>query len=233
MTRTTESGKRALLAVAVVLAVAAPPTDGALGRVTYRVGEGRPTEASRLLPLYRGTRTTITVHGPGVEKCERVELGAAVSVRHGHGASTPDRLGFEAVTDAAAPLGARELKLRYPIELAGPEVFPARVLRGGVVEAVAPRRVEAGRPVVLAFTGRDLGNADVLTSGAWRDARVLPGSTETLCRVQLTFVEEGVLRVALYDRDGPPMPADGVRLLGGHATHPEALVEVVRAGAKS
>lgn len=222
--------RRALLAA--LLATVALPTHGTPGKVTYRVGGGAPADAQRLLPLYRGTRTTVTVEGPGVERCERVELGDGVSVPAERLARTTGRLGFEAHTAAHAPLGPRELKLRFAIELAGPEVFPARVLRGGRVDAVSPRRAEAGRSVVLTFTGRDLGNADVLASGAYRDARVLPGSTETLCRVELTPVGEGVLRVPLFDRDGPPMPAEGAGALGGHPASPAALVEIVRPGGR-
>lgn len=221
---------RALLAL--ILAAAALPTRGTPTRVTYRIGNGPSADAQRLLPLYRGTRSAVIVEGPGVERCERVELGGGVIAPPERLARKPGRLGFETVTAPSALLGPRELRLRFAIELAGPEVFPARVLRGGLVEAVSPRRVEAGRPVVLAFTGRDLGNADVLASDAYRDARVLPGGTETLCRVQVNPVKEGVLRVALFDRDGPPMPAEGAGALGGHTTLPGALVEVVRPGAQ-
>lgn len=229
MSRSTRTRSKGPL-LAALLATVALPTNGTPGRVTYRIGGGAPAEAQRLLPLYRGTRTAVTVEGPGVEKCGRVELGDGVSVPAERLARTTGRLGFEALTAAAAPLGPRELRLRFAIELAGPEVFPARVLRGGRVDAVSPRRAEAGRSVVLTFTGRDLGNADVLASDAYRDARVLPGGTETLCKVQITPVKEGVLRVPLFDRDGPPMPAEGAGALGGHATNPGALVEIVRPG---
>lgn len=218
--------------LAVVLAAVAFPTQGSPERVAFRIGGSATVDAQRLLPLYRGTRTAVTVEGPGVERCERVELGDGVSVQAERLAKTKGRLGFEALTAASASLGPRELRIRFAIELAGPEVFPARVFRGGRVEGVSPRHVEVGRPVVLAFTGRDLGNADVLSSDAYRDAHVLPGGTESVCRVQITPIKEGVLRVALYDRDGPPMPAERAGALGGHTTLPGALVEVVRSGAK-
>lgn len=226
------SGTRASLLSAAALVALAPPSRGTVGRVTYRVDQGRSVDAQRLLPLYRGTRTAVTVEAPSVEKCERVELGAGVSLPEGRLSRAPGRLAFEAVTEPAAPLGPRELRLRFAIELAGPEVFPARVLRGGLVESVSPRSAVAGKPVVVTFSGRDLGNADVLASESYRDARVLPGATETRCPVEITFVKEGAIRVALYDRDGPPMPPEGAVPLGGHPTRPEALVEVVPAGGR-
>ena len=225
-------GLAGALIAAAVLVAGALPMAGAAGRVTYRVGEAPPAEAGRLLPLYRGTRTRVTVERPSVERCDRVEPGAGVSVPGGRLERAPGRLAFEAVVDAGAPLGSRDLKLRYAIELAGPEVVPARVLRGGLVEGVEPRRVVSGRPVVLTFSGRDLGNADVLASGAYEDARVLPGGTETRCLVQVTFPKEGVFRVALYDRDGPPLPAAPGQALGGHPTRSGGLVEVVREGGR-
>ena len=221
--------RTSLLAGAAIVALALP-SSGALGRVTYRVGQGRSAEAVRLLPLYRGTLAAVAVEAPAIERCARVELGAGVAVPEGRLARGPGRLAFEAITDPAAPLGPREMRLRFAIELAGPEVFPARVLRGGLVESASPRRVAPGKPVVVTFSGRDLGNADVLASSSYRDARVLPGATETRCPVEITFVKEGVHRVALFDRDGPPMPPEGGEPLGGHPTRREALVEVGRAG---
>ena len=152
-------GLAGALIAAAVLVAGALPMAGAAGRVTYRVGEAPPAEAGRLLPLYRGTRTRVTVERPSVERCDRVEPGAGVSVPGGRLERAPGRLAFEAVVDAGAPLGSRDLKLRYAIELAGPEVVPARVLRGGLVEGVEPRRVVSGRPVVLTFSGRDLGDS--------------------------------------------------------------------------
>lgn len=222
---------RTLVGAGALLALALP-TVGATGRVTYRVGEAAPVDASRFLPLYRGATMRVVVERPSVERCDRVELGDGVNVPGGRLERAPGRLSFDALVDAGAPLGPRELKVRYAIELAGPEVTPARVLRGGLVEAVEPRRAVAGRPVVLAFTGRDLGNADVLASSDYGDARVLPGGSESRCLVQVTFAREGVFRVALYDRDGPPLPAAPGQALGGHPTRPAGLVEVVREGGR-
>lgn len=218
--------------VLAALLLLTPRLHATFDRVFVAVEKGPRVEVFRLLPLYRGVTATVTIEGASVDKSERIELGAGASVPAASIRRAPGRLTFDVATDAGATLGPRDLKLRYAIELSGPESFPVRVLRNGSAERVEPRRVPLGRPVRLTFTGRDLGNADVLASSAYQKARVLPGSSETRCLVDVTFLKEGTIRLALYDRDGPPLPAQNPQEPGGYRTSREALVEVFRDGGK-
>ncbi len=199
-------------------------------RLAIRVEGGRRVEVFRAVPLYRGLLHTLTISGRGVDKATRVEAGQGVVVREAGIRRSADSLEVEVVVDAAATPGTSELRLRFPIELAGPEVFPVVVLRNGRVSSLEPRRVEVGRKVTLTFSGTDLGNADVLASSAYRDARVLPGGSETRCQVELVFTKTGPFEVPLYDRAGLPRPGRSLDAAGGYVREPGSLVDVTPGG---
>ena len=201
-----------------------PGAGGADRRFVVRPEGAREVEVFRAVPLFRGERQVVTVSGSGVAQATRVEL-VGVEVPASGIQRSKDSLAIDLALGAASPLGATEIRLRFPIELSGPEVFPAVVLRGGRVRAVKPARVPAGRPVTLTFEGSDLGNADVLASTAYSGARVLPGGTEALCRVELTFPRPGTFEVALYDRAGIPRPRASLDAPGGYLRDPAARVE--------
>lgn len=197
---------------------------GADRRLAVRPEGAREVEVFRAVPLFRGERQTVTISGAGVEQSTRVELGGT-AIPEGGLRRSKDSLAIDLVLAPATPLGPTEARLRFPIEPSGPEVFPVVVLRGGRIRAVKPARVPAGRPVTLTFEGSDLGNADILASTAYSGARVLPGGTETLCRVELTFPRPGRFEVALYDRAGIPRPRASLDAPGGYLRDPAARVE--------
>ncbi len=217
----------ALLPAALLLLLGtAPGASGAIDRVAVQLEGGHPVEVFRALPLYRGVSCRVTVQGASVEMCRRIEAGPGLEVPASAIRRSPGRISFDLAPPPGLPLGPRELRIRYEIELAGPDVFPVRVLRNGKVTGVEPRRVAAGRPVVLTFSGVEIGNAEVLATSEFRGARVLPGGSETSCRVELTFVREGTFRVPLYDRAGVPRPAPSPAEPGGYLVESGAFVEV-------
>ncbi|HYN43905.1 MAG TPA: hypothetical protein VE129_19155 [Thermoanaerobaculia bacterium] len=195
-------------------------------RLSIRVDGGRPVEVFRAIPLYRGSKHTLTIWGRGVEQATRVEGGRGIAAPDGGIRRTPDSLEIGVRVDAEAPTGPSELRLRFPIELSGPEVFPAVVLRNGRVGSVDPARVTAGKRVIVTYTGSDLGNADVLASSTYTGARVLPGGNENRCQVELTFRRAGKFPVLLYDRAGLPRPGSSLDTPGGYQVDPSAVVEV-------
>ena len=221
------NGRRAFLLSLVATGASWPARTarGAIERIAVQPDGGSRIDVFRSLPLYRGVRATVFVRGAGVEKCQRIELGDVVvpeqAIRR-----TPRSLVFEIAPAESAPLGERDLRLRYAIEVGGPETFPARVLRNGEVRSVEPRSVPLNEVVTLTFTGTEIGNADVLASSAVRSARVLPGGTETRCQVEAFFIRPGPVEVPLYDRDGIPRPAARADVPGGYRRLPAAIVEV-------
>lgn len=195
-------------------------------RVRVQVEGSPPVDVVRAIPLYRGVRSTVTISGKGVDACRRVEAGPDVSIPEADIKRSPGTMTLTIVTGERATLGDRELRLRYEVELAGPERFPIRVLRNGEVLTVEPRRVPRQSQVTLTFTGRDLGNADVLAQAYFKDAKVLPGGTESRVQVQLVFTREGRFDVPLYDTGGIPRPGRSLSEPGGYRRHPEASVDV-------
>jgi hypothetical protein len=198
-----------------------------IDRVKAELEGSAALEVVRALPLYRGLKTLVTLEGAGLDSCREVEVGPDVQVQAGSLKKTQTGISFVLVPSASASLGARDLRLRYPVELTGPVTFPVRVLRNGEVTAVEPRRVPPNQKVTLRFTGRDLGNADILRVSYFRDARVLPGGgTESSVQVELVFTREGRFDVPLYDAFGPPRPASVRGDPGGYRRQPGAFVEV-------
>lgn len=196
-------------------------------QVWTRVDGGRRLDAFRTLPLYQGARAEVGIEGPGVEKVTKVELGPGLDVPESSLQRAPGRLVFQVVTGPGAPLGAHDLRLRYAIELEGPERFPVVVLRNGHVRSVDPARVKVGQKVTLTFSGDSLGNADVLAAATYRDARIVPGGTESRCQVEITFTRPGSFEVPLYDKAGPPRPGPTIDAPGGYTRDAGARVEVV------
>lgn len=220
--------KRVLPAVlALLLLVPASGLATGQRRLAVTVEGGRRLEVFRAIPLYRGLSHEIEVSGRGVDAATRVEAGAGLEV-------VPESLRRSAGSvravvrvDRGALLGPAELRLRFARETSGPEVLPAVVLRNGRVTSVEPRRVLLGQKVVLAFSGTEIGNAGVLARNAFTGAVVLPGGSETQCRVELTFTRPGLFEVPLYDRAGIPRPAPAGDAGGGFQVAPEARIEVV------
>lgn len=214
--------------IAAILAFLATSTLLAASRQMWtRVDGGRRLDAFRTLPLYQGARAEVGVEGPGVEKVTRVELGPGIDVPETSLQRSSGRLVFEAITSPGTTFGARDLRLRYAIELEGPERFPVVVLRNGRVRSVEPAKVKVGQKVTLTFSGDFLGNADVLAAAAYRDARVLPGGSESRCQIEISFTRPGSFEVPLYDKAGPPRPGPTMDAPGGYTRDAGARVEVV------
>ncbi len=226
-----ESNDRRMFLLSLVAAGAAWPSRTALAaidQVSVQPEGGSRIDVFRSLPLYRGVRSTVFLRGAGVERCQRIELGPDVVVPEHAIHRAAGSLVFDVVASESAPLGDRDLRLRFAIEVGGPETFPARILRNGEVRSVEPRSAALNETVVLTFIGAEIGNADVLASSAVRSARVLPGGTETRCQVEVVFIRTGLVEVPLYDRAGIPRPAARPDLPGGYRRLPAAIVDVRR-----
>lgn len=205
-----------------------PQTGPAVGdrRLAVQVEGSRRVEVFRAIPVYRGLSHEVEIAGNGVEAASRVEAGRGLDVPPGGLRRAAGSIRMALRVDPGAPLGPSDLRLRFPKEPAGPEVFPVVVLRNGRVTSVEPRRVEPGKKVVLTFSGTEIGDAAVLAHHAYTGARVLPGGTDSRCQVELAFTRPGVFEVPLYDRSGLPRPGLGVDDPGGYVRGPAARIDV-------
>lgn len=220
---------RLAFAALVLLLGTIPQAGSAVGRrrLAVRVEGSRSVEVFRAIPLYRGLAHELEISGDGVEAASRIEACRGLDVPSGGLRRSAGSLRMTLRVAPGAPLGLSDLRLRFPNEPTGPEVFPVVVLRNGRVTSVEPRRAEPGKKVVLTFTGAQIGDAAVLAHHVYADARVLPGGTETRCQVELAFTRPGVFEVPLYDRAGLPKPGLTVDAPGGYEREPGARVEVV------
>lgn len=216
-------------ATLALLLGAVPQTGPAAGdrRLAVQVEGSRRVEVFRAIPVYRGLVHEVEIAGTGVEAASRVEAGRGLDVPPGGVRRAAGSVRVTLHVDPGAPLGPSDLRLRFPNEPAGPEVFPVVVLRNGRVTSVEPRRVETGKKVVLAFSGTEIGDGAVLAHHAYAGARVLPGGTETRCEVELAFTRPGVFEIPLFDRSGLPRPGSRLDDPGGYERGPAARVEVV------
>jgi hypothetical protein len=106
---------------------------------------GHRFEPSRTLPLVRGTSFDLVVTGFGVDNADRVEAISlpGVSVRlAGRRAFPVAQLTLALKIDAKAPVGKGELRLRYPVEVAGYD----RILVEVLVPASAPCQTPTPSP---------------------------------------------------------------------------------------
>lgn len=99
---------------------------GALGAVesfsSRALCGGRRFERTQSLPLARGAAFDLVVSGFGVDNADRVEAVSlpGVKVRIAGRRSFPEpQLTLAVKVDAGASLGKGELRLRYPVEVAG------------------------------------------------------------------------------------------------------------------
>ncbi len=92
---------------------------------------GRRFGPGRTLPLVQGTSLDLVVTGFGVDNADRVEPVSlpGVSVHLASRRSFPvPQLTLALKIDAEAPVGKGELRLRYPVEVAGYDRIPVEVL---------------------------------------------------------------------------------------------------------
>jgi hypothetical protein len=201
---------------------------GTIPQAGSGVGRRRlAVQVFRAIPLYRGLAHELEISGAGVEDASRVEVGRGLDVPSGVLRRSAGSLRMTLRVDPGAPLGPSDLRVRFPNEPTGPEVFPVVVLRNGQVASVEPRRAEPGKKVVLTFAGTQIGDAAVLAHHSYGGARVLPGGTESSCQVELSFTRAGVFEIPLYDRSGLPKPGRTIDVPGGYDRSPAARVEVV------
>ncbi len=206
-----------------------PQTGPAAGdrRLAVRVEGSRRVEVFRAIPVYRGLVHEVEITGRGVEAVSRVEAGRGLDAPNGGVRRAAGSIRVVLHVDPGAPLGPSDLRLRFPNEPAGPEVFPVVVLRNGRVTSVEPGRVETGKRIVLTFSGTEIGGAAVLAHHAYSAARVLPGGTETRCQVELAFTRPGVFEIPLFDRSGLPRPGSGLDDPGGYERGPAVRIEAL------
>jgi hypothetical protein len=92
---------------------------------------GRRFERSQALPLARGASFDLVVSGFGVDNADRVEAISlpGVKVRIAGRRSFPEpQLTVAVKVEAGASLGKGELRLRYPVEVAGYDRIGAEIV---------------------------------------------------------------------------------------------------------
>jgi hypothetical protein len=102
---------------------------------------GRRFEPGRTLPLVRGTSLDLVVTGFGVDNADRVEAISlpGVSVHLASRRSFPvPQLTLALRVDARATAGKGELRLRYPVEVAGYDRILVEVLTASSAPCQTP-----------------------------------------------------------------------------------------------
>ena len=102
---------------------------------------GRRFEPGRTLPLVRGTSLDLVVTGFGVDNADRVEAVSlpGVTFRLAGRRSFPvPQITLALKVDAKAPVGKGELRLRYPVEVAGWDRILVEVLPPGSAPCQTP-----------------------------------------------------------------------------------------------
>jgi hypothetical protein len=191
-----------LTATATINSISSDWCNGCLPGATHRIVAGK--------------QTSMLVKGQFVDLSTRVEIsGSGVSVSFGqrtNGSNSSVEVKFN--VDDSATLGDRTVKLRYAVETSGPDTFSVQVVRGGQIDTiqqrvafgqtgattlVAANAIPINQQVTLVFSGSKIGNASIAPSTLFKNARILPGNTESHCEVSLEFTSAGTIDVRLLD----------------------------------
>ena len=168
--------------------------------------------------IAQGENHSFEVVGQFVDTSTAVQIiGSGVSVSYGTrrvGANSSIIVRFSVASNAAP--GERTVKMRYAIELNGPDTFKVRVVRRGSISQIQYRRplpfspggpttelvAATGLPlnerVVLIVTGTRLDNVEVRPESTYQSVRVLSGS-DTSRAIEIQFSGPGQGPLLLFD----------------------------------
>lgn len=174
-------------------------------------GSGSATcPASYVSSLVAGKTMTVLIKGQYVDLATRVEISGSgvdpsISSRQG-GSNSYVVVRF--VVDDGAALGQRTVKLRYAVEVNGPDVFNVKIVRGGTVQRIEQRNaagtlaaansVPVNQRVRVVFTGNRIGNAKLRSAAYFRNPQTI-SCNETVCEFELEFTQTGTFKLELYD----------------------------------
>ncbi len=136
--------KRALataVRLILFLVLAAPVTGSVQSFGAASLCGGRRFEPGQTLPLVRGTSLELVVTGFGVDNADRIEAIALPGVKvrlAGRRAFPVPQLTLALKIDANAAVGKGELRLRYPVEVAGYDRILAEVLAPAAAPCSTP-----------------------------------------------------------------------------------------------
>ena len=162
--------------------------------------------------ISQGEDFSFEVVGRFVDTSTAVEIQpqAGVQVSYGTrkgGANSSIIVRFD-VGPNATP-GERTIRMRYAVEVSGPDTFKVRVVPKGTItqiqfqrrlpfrpggpatELVAPTGMPLNEEVLLIVTGTKLENAQVRSESTYSSVRVLPGATDTRMVVEIEFTSAG------------------------------------------
>ena len=188
--------------------------------------------------ISQGEDFSFEVVGRFVDTSTAVEIQpqAGVQVSYGTrkgGANSSIIVRFD-VGPNATP-GERTIRMRYAVEVSGPDTFKVRVVPKGTItqiqfqrrlpfrpggpatELVAPTGMPLNEEVLLIVTGTKLENAQVRSESTYSSVRVLPGATDTRMVVEIEFTSAGQGAGANGGAGGPGVGA-AINAGGGHIT---------------
>lgn len=131
----------AALALGLLTSGAVPAAGAVESFSAHALCGGRRFEPAQTLPLPRGTALDLVVTGFGVDNADRVEAVSlpGVKVRIAGRRSYPKpQLTVAVNVEADASLGKGELRLRYPVEVAGYDRISVEVLAASPCATPAP-----------------------------------------------------------------------------------------------
>lgn len=183
-----------LLIIFVVWCFFAGVTEATILRVDYCGAQFTPTQPVpiyKAIPFGRPTNRTMRVRGDLVNLTTRIDVPPGISVvivnrTDRGGLNTTVDLEFN--MDQSTTVGIHDIKLRYAIELSGPDVFKIKVLSIPTIDTiiVSPIRVAKGTNVEITAKGTGLTNVRLkqslyskFGSGTFQDALVANSTTYT------------------------------------------------------
>lgn len=149
-----------------------------------------------------GESHSFEVVGQFVDTSTSVEItGSGVSVSYGtrkSGSGSSIIVKFNVSSGADA--GERTVRMRYAVELNGPDTFTVRVVRRGSITTITPSaNVPLNQIVRLVLTGSRLDHAELQSSSNYRNVRILDGATSARAEVELEFINNGAIQLHLFD----------------------------------
>ena len=195
---------RGLLIVSLVIVFQAMPAQATINKIVGDVCSN--CGAAVEYPIRQGQTTTVTVEGQFVDLSTALEVtGSGVTVSNAGTASSKKSISI--VVGANAAPGLRTVKLRYAVELNGPDTFKILVVRSGRVTNVAvPSPSQFFNSVDIVLTGEKIDNAGVVASSFNPQpigAEIVGDNLPTRAVIRLRFgslVAEASGTIFLYDK---------------------------------
>lgn len=180
---------------------------------------------TQTVKVWQGETADIVVKGTSLDLSTGVEivdaggdpvpgLTPAIIERHG-GANT--RITVRVTSLTTVPLGQRTIRIRYLVEISGPDQFKIRLYKLGEISSITmdgdTTNVKVGQPYTFTATGKRLGGAQI-NVGAFgttiSDARTFPFvSHENQLKFSVTIAKPGPFQINhqhFYDSNLPSAP---------------------------